>query len=473
MKCGAGKTLVTLLAAHALGCRRPVLMVPAALRERTRRDAGALSAHWRVWLPRLLGYEEMGRVSRKDELDAIAPDALICDEAHRLSNTDAAVTRRVMRYLRANPGCKLVALSGTLLGDDLLRVQHLAAAALREGSPLPLARAECEEWQAALFPEILGRHPLPGALRAFGPDPAAGLLEKVRATPGVVATQDIGCRASLEFSLWRPLLPGKLAVLIKQVRLEGRRPDGVDLLDDFAGLPGCLSQLALGFWYRWDPPAPERWLTLRRDWWMFVRDVLADHAERGHLAGEGGTLPDGHLDSELQVRAAYPAEAAEWLSVRDTFRPNPVPVWESGDVLDQAAAWVKREATLVWLKNRAVGAELERRGLPYHGQDALDAKGRHVEQARGTVAASIASCGTGCNLQHYRRNLVLNLPGEARGWEQMLARTHREGQEADSVEVAIVRVIPEHTEGLRRVREQADALTAMGDTQRLSYGTWE
>jgi hypothetical protein len=142
-------------------------------------------------------------------------------------------------------------------------------------------------------------------------------------------------------------------------------------------------------------------------------------------------------------------------------------------VLDKLAPPSLR-ASIIWTRYRAVGVALERLGLPYYGLNGLDSQGRYVEQADGDapIVASIRSCGTGCNLQAFNRNLVLTQPGQAGAVEQLISRTHREGQQADTIYCDWIRSIPEHAETLRELRKQADRLTAQGDKQRLSIGTW-
>jgi hypothetical protein len=46
-------------------------------------------------------------------------DLVILDECHKVSNSHAAVTRRMKRYLEANPQVTVVALSGALPKDPL------------------------------------------------------------------------------------------------------------------------------------------------------------------------------------------------------------------------------------------------------------------------------------------------------------------------------------------------------------------
>jgi hypothetical protein len=576
IKCGGGKTLVSLLAAQVLPFRRPLLLLPSALIERTQRDAARLSEHWRIWLPRLMGYQSLSRKAQAAALEAYSPDCIISDESHFLANLEhAGVARRVGRYLAVHPDCVYVDMSGTAIGKDFRKYQHRLAWSHGTDSPLPIVRAEVERWQAAVYPAQGAQGCSPGALvDAFPPDPAApdqslsaSIVQWIRDTPGVVGTDDVGCGASLEYSLWRPELPKTLQAAIDKVRSTECRPDGVDLLDDFAGVSQTVNQMALGFWYRWEPAAPPAWLAARKAWWRFVRDVLGDHEEAPHCAkcGRVGAACCGAgtvnvpLDTELQVRLAYPRVAAEWMALRPSFVPNSVPVWETSAVIEQMAAWARGEVmaefdteignrkntktakssgledadqdtltravhglppdkqralrlaldkswtspgqetgqaqdkrlnkprtaslpgvtgSIIWTRYRAVGLALEVLGVPYFGQNAKTATGPraglHVELAKpadGPICASIRSCGTGQNLQPWNRNLVTTLVNYEMA-EQLISRTHRPGQEADTVYVDWIRAVPEHTDTLRQCRQDADLMTEQGDPQRLSIGTW-
>ena len=83
MRVGAGKTLVSLLAAPMLGARRPLLVVRGEDRDKTIADfARYRSAGWRVQLPRLATYSLLGHPRHADDLPEMRPDLIIMDEAH-------------------------------------------------------------------------------------------------------------------------------------------------------------------------------------------------------------------------------------------------------------------------------------------------------------------------------------------------------------------------------------------------------
>jgi hypothetical protein len=78
-----------------------------------------------------------------------------------------------------------------------------------------------------------------------------------------------------------------------------------------------------------------------------------------------------------------------------------------------------------------------------------------VNYAGPSAIVSVASCGIGKNLQRWHRNLVTNPPTTGKVWKQLLARTWREGQEADTVTVDVVLVSREAYKGLTQAIRDA------------------
>jgi len=475
MPVGSGKTLVTLLAATVLSMgrapiERPVLMLPATLRDKTAREFARYVRDWRVRLPMLVGYEEMGRADRERRLVEYDPDLLILDEAHYVRSLDSAVTRRVERFIvgcRAeHRACIVATLSGTLITTRIEDYQHHAVWALREHAPVPLQRSTAEQWGRALNRDTagLGRIGL-GDLEHIPLGYHAHLL----GSRGVVSASGPDCTATLQIDRWRPATPPALVELIDATARSGMRPDG-ELLDEF-DLPDCLCQLALGFFYQWDPMPPSWWLAPRRAWRAYARDVLDQRL-------------DGY-DSESQIVHALDAHAtthdpppcpnegrhalAAWRAVRDAFVPNPVPVWIDASVLVAAVAEAGQTDTIVWTRFRAAGVLLEQLGVPYYGG------GSDPESAEPgrTIACSIAAHGTGRNLQAWHRALVLTPPANARAWEQLVGRLHRPGQHSDVVRYSVISTIDYHANVIDRVRAEASATSrASGHTQKLDLAHW-
>lgn len=457
MRCGSGKTLVTLLAPTLLQSKRPLLLVPASLRDKTRRDFARYRLDWRVRLPKILSYEELSRKNQHTILEQLDPDLVLCDEAHKIRNRDAACTRRVDRFRKAKPSVVWAELSGTLIDDRLAHYRPAFVRSLGDRAPVPLAEVDAEEWAAYVDRDVPTRRRMSaGALEQLG-----DFHEYMRSRRGVVPTPGSECDAGIEIATWSPELPETVSTTIREVTLTGERPDGI-LLGE-RELPDCLCQLALGFYYVWDPLPPAWWLTPRSDWVAWVRERLDEHhPEYDSTEQLAAGLDHGKL-RDTEGKQALEA----WRAVKHRFEPNRVPVWVDRGILTQAIDRAG-DGCLVWVRYRAAGFELARQGVEYFGE------GTHAEAAEGrTIAASIAAHGTGANLQAWARNLVLTPPAGAHIWEQLLARTHREGQKADTVFVDLIDAIGYHSDVVSRARSQARAVgRASGFSQKLVEATW-
>jgi hypothetical protein len=228
-------------------------------------------------------------------------------------------------------------------------------------------------------------------------------------------------------------------------------------------------EMACGFYYRWDPPAPEDWLTARRAWNASVRSILDKH------------LPG--LDSNLQVERAltlgkYESTVAleayrDWVKIRDTFEPNVVAEWMDDTIVQRCAEWMHKTKGIVWVKFQALGEELSRvTGYGFCSEQGTDATGKMLEAHAGSpVIASIDANSTGRNLQAWNQNLVVTPPSNGLAWEQLLGRTHRQGQPADNVWYGWVSSVGEHNIAFRQAVADArcNSTTVGPARQRLLY----
>lgn len=450
---GGGKTLVTLLSATLLKSERPVLALPATLREKTQRDFARLRLDWRVRLPRLVSYEEMGRKDRHTLLsgapDSLRPDLLLLDEADNIFR-DSSRTRKVLRCIAE---CRPVTapLSGSLLTANLMDYHHLLVGAGGDAAPCPTRAADAERWAAALDRDLGALHRIDAGALASIP---GGYHEWLRGSRGVVPTAGATCNASVRVATWAPEMPPALQKVIDEVTASRLRPDD-ELLDEWE-LPDCLSMLALGFWQRWDPAPPKSWLNPRRDWWQYTRDVLDARLDAFDSAsqivaaldsGDPGELPDPDLGR---------AYLTAWRNVRDTFVPNPVPVWLSPLVLQQAKEKTAKEPHLIWTRWRAAGHLLQDcLGVPYYGG------GNNPEGAdpRKSIVVSTNAHFSGKNLQAFSRNLLLTIPAKAERLEQLMCRTWRSTQRSTTVHFDFISSIDYHRSTMARLVRDSRALS--------------
>ena len=261
---------------------------------------------------------------------------------------------------------------------------------------------ELEQWGRALDEDSrwLYDRLAPGALlRLAGPEDTgrdevatarAAYRRRLGETPGVVVSgsQD-EVTSSIVMEEWSPSGRGRaIDEALRQLERKWETPDGVPLILA-VDVWRHARELALGFWYRWEPAPPEPWLSARRAWAARARSVLARSRR---------------YDTEAQVRAAMAGDPAleAWDAVRGSYSYSLVPEWFDDSVIAAVLEWATVHDGIVWVGHAAIGERLEARGLPYYGAKGL--RGRSpIERAEGAIAASIGANAEGRNLQNGAR----------------------------------------------------------------------
>lgn len=466
---GGGKALISLLAPVLLGAKRPVLMLPAALRDQTNEHViPQMREHWKLHDElRVISYETLSSAKNADILERIEPDVLICDEAHYLKNPRAGRTKRVVRYMKGHESTIFVALSGTITRRSLKDYWHLAAMARREGSPLPKKFPVVDEWSNLLdAEEPMFTRPGAGALSKWCSDEELmqqlsgvrkAFQRRFAETPGIITTRGSSVDTGLNIKARRIQMPAEVANEILNLEQTWETHNG-DVLMDAVSVWRHTVELCCGFYYRWDPPAPQDWLEARRGWNKYVQHVLKHNRRQ--------------LDTPMQVAnecrlnpKRAPEEFYVWEAIENTFKPNRVPVHISRYLVDDAEKWAKETGGIVWVSHRAVGSLFET--IPFFGR-----AGDGLLDHRGPCAASLAVHGTGKELQHYKSMLVMVSPSSGLKWEQALGRLHRPGQLADTVEVELYQhhdvLVSAWQDGLRDARYIEDIT---GQRQKLLLST--
>lgn len=471
---GEGKTLISLLAPYVLDASRPVLLLPAALIEKTHRERIKYSKHFLIPLNiRMFSIESLGRASMATALEAYHPDLVIIDEAHRVKNKKAGVVRRLIRLVDKFPDTKFIIMSGTMTRDGLDDFEHLSSWTLGDNSPVPKNRAELNDWCEVLDRKRDLRRIEPGALMELCNEEEAkkprfeaarlGFNRRLNDTPGVISSSGADVPCSIYVSSVTYDVAPVTEENFKKLRGTWKTPDDWELMQAVdVWRHSC--ELALGFHHVWRPRPPQEWRSARANWNKYVRKVLSssrslDTPQQVQIAVTEGDIPGREL-------------LDAWKNVEDTFRPNTVAVWHDDSCLKACEAWGKQSPGIIWTEFSYFGRELARRtGWEYFGREGVNASGVPID-AEGaahegkTIIASRKANSTGRNLQAWNRNLVTSIPGS--DMEQLIGRTHRPGQEADTVYVDIVIACAEHlvawSDAVARAKMVHDM---MGQTQKL------
>jgi len=483
---GHGKTLLSWLIPEVVGAERPVLLIPPAMKVDYHRELAIWRTHYTFAPPHMMTYTELSTAKNSKTLEWHAPDVLICDEAHALRDPTSARTKRFIRYCDEHPECRVVILSGTTTTSSLHDYAHLIARALRGRSPLPHDYRTLDLWESVIGadgqPDGHAWNEVRHSLNAGRPLPDDEhertrfvrrlFCNRLLSTPGVIGTDDSSCDAPLSLIARRIEVPASIIAVQQNLEKTWELPDAADesAIVDAATMARAASQVANGFFYRWDwgrtgmSETDREWQRRRSDWNKAVRDTLRYSAGPGYdsmllvanacARGEGGR----------KVLAAYRAwhepgpDGVPW---RERPVPPTVTTWVDRYVVADVAGVLRerREPTIVWYASRAMGEALSAiPGLPVHGQgSATPSGGRHH------VAASINVHGGGKNLQAWRRHLVIDPPANGKTWEQLLGRSHRQGQTA-GVTVEVYQHAQRHRDAFAGAMADAEYVE---DTQRI------
>lgn len=438
----------------------------------------------------VLPYSYLSTQDTDQLLELIAPGTIIADEAHLLKNSKAARTGRLFGrqgYITKHQP-ELVAMSGTITSRSLGDYWHIIKAALKDRCPLPLSSHLIRQWSGVLDSTPMAAEaatddfytepimPLVRWARKHWPDEmfsesTSGFRKaykhRLRTAPGVVVTGDNEIGTSLmlrDNPVPKPDLRSGWTDLeehIRTVREDWQAPNG-DEIDHAMHSYKWLYELSAGFYndLYW-PPAEV--LASERDISPRIAEGLLDRAKDHHRLQQlyhsmlrkwlttrsrpgldtpflvGGDMERNH--HKHVGRDLYEC----WRAMKDAeFEDMPErrsrPIRVCDYKVRAAADWAEqqRHGSLLWVYHREIGRWLSEM-LPdaLHCPAGGEANAAIIDpgNARRTVIASITAHGVGKNLQHVQHQYVVQWPRSAVAAEQLLGRTHRNGQDADELVV--------------------------------------
>lgn len=491
---GHGKTLIDLLAPLALaelGVSLSVLLIPASLASQLINDYEYAGQHFHM--PQIVvhgtSFDNTGRGSDRVPLQPgaplvhvvkysllqrpeatgwletqLKPQAIIADEAHKLRNIDhGATTSRAKRYAEDHPGTHWIAVSGSMTKRTLVDYDHLANWTLKAGSPLPRNRETTKDWCRAIDPSDNPAEA--GALLSLcqpGEDVISGYRRRLAETCGVITTTAPAIDVLLEIDERpAPAIPQNVREALEGVPGDDTRPgvrayvrpDGEEFQDALQ-MSKCAREVACGFYYRWifphnkfpeDEPLVTEWREARKLWNKEARlkqSCQEEHLDSYKLVRDAAERAWGQRPKKKGLPEWKAKHWMRWLEVKDKVKPETEPVWLSEYLAADAARWaVEAPHRIVWYEHYTFGERVSQLShLPMYGGGPnggglLDEKGRILENGERSIILSIKAHGTGRNGLQYRFNEagIPNPPASSDGWEQVLGRLHRIGQNASSV----------------------------------------
>jgi hypothetical protein len=485
---GWGKTLILLLMAEAMDSERAVLLVPPQLRDQLTREIDELyGKHFNLPIDRIVrvvAYSELSLAKNAELLDELNPDLIVADEVHNLKRPQSARTKRFLRYMRENPHCRFCGMSGTMTNRSVKDYAHLLELALRKNSPLPGTYKELLDWAGALDVNP-AKMMMPGVLMQFceGTENARqGYRRRLVETLGVVATVEGALGTSILVRNIAPeIIPGPVLEALQEVE-DNWAYNGEEFSDPLA-MWRFRRQMSCGFYYRWvwpDGKPDVEWLEARSAWKKAAREkiklgrkgmdsefLVASAAERWRQKTQEGQ------EFKTDVTLFECEEWIAWKAVKGRYKPTPPTeaVWISDfvavDAIRRAKELVKAgRKVIIWYTHGIIGNRLaELSGYSHYGAgtDASPTK-------EDVIICSIATQGTGKNLQHYNHNIIVTIPTSGMIFEQLAGRTHRPGQLDDLVTIDYY----DHTESLDKHMSDVieDALyiqDSTGQRQKILY----
>ena len=487
---GFGKTLISYLAQAALGVDNAIIMMPPGSLPgyKTEVEKYIKSFNRGPGRTQVVPYSVLSQPTSSRLLEDIAPDAIICDEAHCLSDPTAARTSRFLAYMARHPDTLFVGMSGTLYRKSITDVAHLAALALRSGSPVPRPGSEdLNSWSRILDTKGWAEaHEYAwfesSFVRKVGVDPGTyGKVNRARSAayrrlvscPGVVTTEEASCTVSLTLNKVPIEPPASVLDKIAEVKATRTSPDGEDFYEEDSRLFGAMRNLACGFYYKFDWAAVggrnEDWIIARRAW---LRALTKELFQNKAMSYDSPKLVSAKVDSDLEadhdlVTSSFLHFArGEWNKVKHLPEPPRVTVWVDTYLIDYVKANYLGRPELVWYDSQAIGEGLSGAGFDVYGA------GTDLTGPERSAAASIGAHGTGRNLQDWHKAVVVEPCMSGHIWEQLLGRLHRGGQERN---VTFDLLIPGDlfNNSIDSAKADAKFIQSMsGGPQRLLTATW-
>ena len=508
IKVGGGKTLISFACAvsgYRKGNRKIILLIPPKLTQQTvekkipwlRRQmpinlpihviAGKNRAN-RLKLSKqnsglfIMAWSQLSNQDTDEIISNIAPDMIIADEAHNLSNRKSSRYKRINRWMVENPDTEFIPLSGTMGKKGIMDYYHLVRWALKDKAPLPDTEREAGNWAGIIdttFSEYTpsklldpfitwakdqGEHydrDIAGYRKSFN--------LRMKTTSGVVFDEGNGkySDASVLFENIPVEVPDdyegmpKLQDLMDQLHDMDTSPDG-DIIDYAIHKFKHDYELTAGFYnsLRW--PSVNKIMERKQLSESDAQDVLERsqdyhrasqdyHREVRHwlenYSCEGldtplllGNSMYHHGPDEVGVQLYDAWNVRKKMDFEGRIDRDSKPIRVCDYKIMALLKWIqnlpkKRGGVIVWYKNTEVGKwafeVLKGAGIDVVLCDAGDRGSRAMNNSEyhrsKVMVCSITAYREGIDAQPVEYQYYLQAPREAHFWEQACARNNRTG----------------------------------------------
>lgn len=512
-------TLVDILGAMALdNVKQVLLLIPAPLRNQLQLDYQLISQHFKVpnlimhigterpaYAPvvipgrptlHVMPYSRLSLPGASDFINALSPDAIICDEVDAVKSMASSRGIRLAKWFaggetpedkRKRMATKFMGWTGSLTDHSITEFNWLALFALKEQSPLPHDPMTVEEWGRCL--DATTSPSPPGELMRFcspGEEVRSAFGRHMAETPGFIiadisTVQITGGEGDVQLNIEEkeaPELPQIIQTALASVR-EGIRPDYLihEVRPDLA-IPGLLvneelpdalaiaqaaQQVSCGVLYFWKFPRGEPVPLIKE--YLLKRGAFNTEIREQAMRGET-FLDSAMLCEEAAMRywgdipkvgnrPEWRCESwPDWRDIRDKVEPHADSCVLHDFIAQDAVDWGKEQPGIIWYNMKALATRMrELSGLPIHDGGTKGPARLRQEKGDRSIICSIKSNGRGYDgLQHiFHRQLLVNPPASATNWEQLLGRSHRRGQKSEVVHTEVYL----HTPELRKAVDQA------------------
>lgn len=491
---GSGKTIVSLAAGLVHRSKRCLLFVPSdliaqltivdikhfesilgykldwcCLDGKSQKDRIYMMDKHRITI---IPYSLLSTKDTFDLIEASYADMIVFDEAHVLSDTKSARTRRIMSYLNKNTEINVILLSGTMSSKSLLDYHHTIARALHQFCPLPFSYYDVKLIQDATAWDREDKFTRCIPLCRINPklDQGGGIVnvDKARqflrtllnASPCVIISdaQSVNCSMMVHV-IDDVKLPEKLIKIIDEVDATWTTPSG-DLIMDAIVKYGICSELSDGFWYRkyWPKGTPEWAIELfkkEKELESMIRSFILkrhrDKLDTPLLVYEA--LYHGNDPRLERIQPFYNEFRQECEKHDEEYERKSETRWICHSKEKEAIKWCRgRKKGILFYEWDATGESLYKT-LKEQGFDVVFCPSNCEPELIKKNCFQVMSYAhhRGKNLQHQFETLFYNLPKNAKILEQAMGRTHRQGQKADCVSYWFILATKQDRAAFRRI----------------------